>query len=62
MDSSNQPTITPPIQAPPVYRDDRTEQAARPAEAGVESASSACGNLTGPARQMCYIQRYGITT
>ncbi|WP_329583250.1 hypothetical protein [Streptomyces sp. NBC_01361] len=62
MDSSNQPRITLPVQAPPVYRDDWTEQAAWPAEAGVESAASGCGNLTGPARQMCYLQRYGITT
>jgi hypothetical protein len=62
MDSRNQPRITAPVQAPPVYRDARTEQAARPTEAGVEGAASACANLTGPARQMCYHQRYGLTT
>ncbi|WP_121751238.1 hypothetical protein [Streptomyces sp. E2N166] len=62
MDFSNRPRITLPVQAPPVYRDEQTEQAARTAEAGVESAASGCGNLTGPARQMCYLQRYGLTT
>jgi hypothetical protein len=62
MDSRNQPRISTPVQAPPVYRDERTEQGARTTEAGVESAASACANLTGPARQMCYLQQYGITT
>ncbi|MGV9915096.1 hypothetical protein [Streptomyces tendae] len=62
MDSRNQPRISTPVQAPPVYRDERTEHGARTTGAGVESAASACANLTGPARQMCYLQKYGLTT
>jgi len=62
MDSRNQPRLTAPVQAPPVYRDEQAEQVARTTEAGVQSAASACANLTGPARQMCYLQRYGLTT
>jgi hypothetical protein len=38
LDCLDQPRITPPVQAPPVYRDDRTEQAARPATAAAAAA------------------------
>jgi hypothetical protein len=62
MDPRNQPRLTAPVQAPPVYRDEQTEQAARTTAPGVQSSASACANLTGPARQMCYLQKYGLTT
>jgi hypothetical protein len=50
-----------PIQAPPVRRD---EPGFRPARAstqhGVGASQSACSNLTGMARQMCYASQYGV--
>lgn len=62
MNANKRPRITPPVQAPPVYRDERTGPSAQTAGAGVENAASGCGNLTGAARQMCYLQRHGLTT
>jgi hypothetical protein len=55
------PKIRLPVLAAPVDRDGWTESAERDSAAiGVQAAKSACGGLSGPARQMCYSARYGV--
>ncbi|MGW1267407.1 hypothetical protein [Streptomyces sp. NPDC002491] len=49
-----------PLLAPPVHRDGWAQPSAGSAPGGVQAAKSACGGLTGPARQMCYSARYGV--
>lgn len=54
--------ITPPIQAPPVARDERGGAASSTGvERGVQPARSACSGLPGVARQMCYASQYGMS-
>ena len=59
--SRTRPSMCLPIQAPPVRRDEPESRPARAsAQHGVEASQSACSNLTGMARQLCYASQYGV--
>jgi hypothetical protein len=61
--SDAQPDIALPVQSPPVNRENAaTAPAGQHPAAGVEAARTKCADLTGPARQMCYHAKYGIST
>ena len=49
-----------PDQSPPISRDKRMEEA-HLSQSGVAAAQSACDDLRGMARQMCYAAEYGIS-
>lgn len=61
-DSHTRPDIALPVQAPPVHREDTAAPAGPHVADGVEAARTQCADLTGPARQMCYHAKYGIST
>lgn len=51
-----------PIQVPPLAREGEPVPDGQHQESGVEAARTACADLTGPERQMCYQSKYGIST
>lgn len=52
-----------PIQSPPINRGllNDHRNLGRPEGIGVEAAQSACDQLTGMARQICYALEYGVS-
>ncbi|MFF8868358.1 hypothetical protein ACF08B_40765 [Streptomyces sp. NPDC015139] len=60
--ANTEPRITPPLQAPPVYRNIHEAPQAQHPDSGVEAARTRCADLPDPARQQCYAQLYGIST
>jgi hypothetical protein len=54
-------TISLPIQARPVSRDDWTGQPTEDTHGGVVAARSRCSYMRGLARQMCYATQYGVS-
>ena len=49
-----------PQQSPPISRDKQREEA-HLSQSGVEASQTACDNLRGLARQMCYATEYGVS-
>jgi hypothetical protein len=49
-----------PDQSPPISRDERMEEA-HFSQSGVAASQTACDDLRGLARQMCYAAEYGVS-
>ena len=57
---ADQVTSRLPDQSPPISRGKRTEEA-HLSQSGMAASQTACDDLRGMARQMCYAAEYGVS-